>query len=149
MLSRRHFTGGLAVLPFAATPAVARQPCVFGTHGVAINGIDPVSYFAEHRPMPGSDLYRLRWRNAVWRFGSSMTMDAFERNPHQYAPRYGGFCAVTMAHGGVSDTVPEAWAVHDGRLYLAQSRLAMAAWQADPAQYIAQADSHWATASCG
>ncbi|PJI91291.1 hypothetical protein BC777_0116 [Yoonia maricola] len=149
MLNRRHFVGAALALPFVASPAVARSPCIFDTQGVAIHGIDPVSYFADGRPVPGTDDHRLRWRNAIWRFVSSETMAAFERTPHRYAPRYGGFCAVAMARGMLSETVPEAWAVRDGRLYLAQSAQVIAAWQSDPMRYIASADTNWAQAKCG
>lgn len=148
MLTRRHLLGGFAALPFVAQPALAGAPCFFEHQGVAINGIDPVSYFVERQPIPGDDRYRLRWRQAIWRFTSSTTMDAFERNPHRFAPRYGGFCAMTMAQGGVSETLPEAWAIHDGRLYLAQSRNAIEAWQTDPARFITQADGHWSASMC-
>ncbi|EBA12758.1 YHS domain-containing (seleno)protein [Roseobacter sp. CCS2] len=148
MLNRRAFVGGLAIVPFMAAPAVAKQPCIFGSGGVAIHGVDPVSYFAEGEPIAGIDRHLLGWRNAIWRFASPDTMAAFERNPHRYAPRYGGFCAVTMARGGISETVPEAWAIHEGRLYLARSVYAMTAWKGDPARYVAQADTHWSNASC-
>lgn len=149
ILGRRQFTLALACLPGLASPAFARSPCVFSTDGVAMNGIDPVSYFTDHRPIDGSDSYRLRWRNVIWRFASYETMDAFERDPQQFAPRYGGFCAVTMASGAVSDTIPIAWSVHEGRLYLARSEAAIQAWRQDPATYIARADQYWPSAMCG
>ena len=148
MLTRRNFIGAAAAMPFASAPSFAGAPCVFEQEGVAINGIDPVSYFADARPIAGLDRYRLRWRTAIWQFASLSTMDAFERNPHRYAPRYGGFCAVTMAQGGVSETVPEAWAIHEGQLYLAVTPSAMEAWRHDPGTYIASADSYWSISMC-
>ena len=149
MMNRRQFSFTLACLPGFATPAFAQSACVFNTDGVAINGIDPVSYFTDQRPIDGTNLYRLRWRNVIWRFSSVETMDAFERDPFHFAPRYGGYCAVSMATGLVSDTVPRAWSVHGGALYLAESQEAMVAWQQEPEAYIAHADGYWPTAWCG
>ncbi len=149
MLNRRCFLGGFAALPFAATPALAGTACVFRTQGVAIGGIDPVSYFVDARPIPGTNRHRLMWRKAIWQFASSATMEAFERNPRHYAPRYGGFCALTMARGALSATVPEAWVVYQGRLYLTKSPAAIEAWQSNPAAHIAKADVNWSTGMCG
>jgi hypothetical protein len=149
IMNRRQFTCAVACLPLLASPVHAESACIFNTAGIAINGIDPVGYFSDQRPIDGSDQYRLRWRNVIWRFASLETMDAFERDPYYFAPRYGGFCSVSMASGAVSDTVPKAWSIRDGRLYLAETEPAMMAWKQEPSTYIDRADHYWPSALCG
>jgi hypothetical protein len=148
MISRRQFSCGLVALPFAASIGHADGAAVLSSNGVAINGIDPVSYFAQGQPVRGRDTFQLMWRNVVWRFETSATQSAFERNPQRFAPRYGGYCAFSMATGAVSPTDPDAWAILDDKLYLAKSKAAIDAWKSDPATYVGQADTHWPTALC-
>lgn len=148
MITRRHLLGSLAIAPFAAAPAFADGPAVFAKQGVAIRGFDPVGYFDEAAPVEGTDAYRLMWRNAIWRFASLRNMSLFESNPHGFAPRYGGYCAMSLSQGTVSQTLPEAWAIHDGKLYLTHSVVARDRWQQDPEVFIAKADTHWPTALC-
>ena len=148
MLTRRHLLGCLAVAPFTASPAFARGPAVFSVGGRAIHGFDPVTYFQLSGPIEGQDRFRLMWRNAVWQFASQSNLATFERDPHRFAPRYGGYCAMSLTAGTVSRTQPDAWAIHDGRLYLTHSVVARDRWRQDPEAYIAKADAHWPTALC-
>lgn len=148
MITRRHLLGSLAIAPLAATPAFANGPVIFADRGVAIRGYDPVAYFDEATPVQGNDLYQLMWRNAIWRFASLRNMGLFERDPHGFAPQYGGYCAMSMTQGNISETQPDAWVVHDGKLYLVHSVVARDRWQQNPDVFIAKADSHWPTALC-
>ncbi|MCK0097381.1 YHS domain protein [Yoonia sp. F2084L] len=148
MITRRHLLCALCAAPLAATPAFAGGPAIFAQGGIAIGGVDPVGYFTDARPVAGSAQFRLKWRSAIWHFASHDHRDMFERNPHRFAPRYGGFCAMSMSQGGVSNSIPEAWGMHEGRLYLTHSLTAIDQWRRDPAAYVAQADGHWPTVFC-
>lgn len=148
MITRRHVIAGLAATPFIARPAFADGPKVFVENDVAIRGIDPVSYFRAEGPQDGADRYRLMWRNVIWRFASAENLGAFERDPHRFAPRYGGYCAMSLSRGLVSDTVPDAWTIHQGRLYLTHSLAARDQWRQDPEGHIAKADANWPAALC-
>lgn len=143
MMTRRHILGLLAVTPFVARPAFADNPVVFASHGVAIHGFDPVAYFNVDEPVVGVDEHRLMWRNAVWRFSSPENMSSFERDPMRFAPRYGGYCAMSLSQGAVSETQPNAWAIHADRLYLTHSVAARDRWQQNPDALITLADNHW------
>jgi YHS domain-containing protein len=152
MPSRRIFLG-LAVFAPAVLrlsgPALAASPEVFSTNQIAISGYDPIAYFLDGRPVEGTDNHMLKWRGAIWRFASPENMHAFEMAPHAYAPQYGGYCAYAMAQGAVATTVPEAWTVHNDRLYLNFSTGVRQLWQKDIPGHVAAADSHWPAALNG
>lgn len=86
--------------------------------GIAINGMDPVSYFTEERPLAGRSDYEYRWKGVPWHFASSANMEVFKRSPEIYAPQYGGHCGMSMARGFISDADPMIYAVFKDRLFL-------------------------------
>ncbi|HSM81317.1 MAG TPA: YHS domain-containing (seleno)protein, partial [Nodosilinea sp.] len=64
-------------------------------------------------------------------------------NPEAYAPQYGGYCAKAAAGGVLATTVPTAWEVRDGKLYLNYSAEAQVEWKQDTANKIVRADANW------
>lgn len=143
MIKRRAFLGLFAAAPFVAGPAWAGSPDVFAVNGLAIRGYDPVAYFTTAGPVIGDPAHTIMWRGAIWRFSTSDTMMAFEMNPTAYAPEYGGYCAFAMARGAIATTVPEAWTIHQGRLYLNYSLNVRATWAADIPGNIVRANGYW------
>ncbi|MEL6682380.1 MAG: YHS domain-containing (seleno)protein [Pseudomonadota bacterium] len=143
MISRRHMLVSAAVLPCLALPALSAPPAVFVRNGYAIHGVDPVAYFRKDHPVQGNDAYRLIWRNAIWRFENAANLTAFESAPLSFAPRYGGYCAMSLTQGQWSNSDPEAWAIHSDRLYLTHSIAARDRWLENPDHFAAQADFHW------
>ncbi|MGD1864134.1 MAG: YHS domain-containing (seleno)protein [Phormidesmis sp.] len=57
---------------------------------------------------------------SVLRFNrnSAEHREVFARNPEQYAPQYGGFCAWAVAERYTAPVDPNAWEIVDGKLYL-------------------------------
>jgi hypothetical protein len=145
MPTRRALLAQAALLPALALARAARaaEPLVFAPGGIALGGTDPVGYFAEGRPVAGSAAEALMWRGAVWHFASDRSRTAFEMNPKAYAPRFGGYCAWAMAQGFLSATVPEAWTIHEDRLYLCTSLEIRSRWQQDVSGFIARAEANW------
>ncbi len=131
-----------AVLAFAA-PALAQKAEVYTSWGAAIRGYDPVAYFTEAKPVQGLATHTHQWKGATWRFASAQNRDAFAAAPEKYAPQYGGYCAYGVAEGYTVSTVPEAWSVMQGKLYLNYSLAVQRDWQKDPAGYIRKADANW------
>lgn len=86
--------------------------------GLAIGGMDPVSYFTEPAPVPGRPGLELEWMGAPWLFASEANRDVFRRHPEIYAPQYGGHGAMSMARGFVSDADPAIYVLFKQRLYL-------------------------------
>lgn len=146
MITRRKFVGLAIAFPvFAGTfsPAQAASAEVFNTNGVAIHGYDPVAYFEAGKAVDGKDDHSLRWLGVVWRFSSAKNMAAFEANPNAYAPKYGGYCAYAMSQGSIATSVPEAWTIHKGSLYLNFSTGVRGIWRKDIPGYVAAADDYW------
>ena len=132
-----------ALLPGRALWAKSKAGLFFAPGGVALAGADPVAYFTEGGPRPGRAELGLKWGGAVWLFSSEANRTRFEMDPRAHAPRYGGYCALSMAEGKVAGSVPEAWTIHEGRLYLNASLEFRELWRRDIAGYVALADSHW------
>lgn len=130
--------GGLAPLP-----ALADSPMFYAHQGAAISGYDTVAYFTQHKPVRGSSSYSIVWKGVRWQFSSAENLAAFEANPRAYAPQYGGYCAYGLAIGALSTTRPEAWVIHDGKLYLIHNVRLREMWRQDADSYVSRADIHW------
>ncbi|MCL4188984.1 MAG: YHS domain protein [Rhodobacteraceae bacterium] len=102
----------------ALSAPVAR---VFAPAGLALGGHDAVAYFTEGRAVAGLPSLALRWRGAVWRFATAGNLATFEGNPTAYAPQFGGYCAYGLSRGLALPGDPTAFAIVEGRLYLAHS----------------------------
>ncbi len=111
---------------------------------VAIQGYDVVAYFTDHRAVRGSTEHEVVWEGATWRFASAAHASTFRAAPDRYAPEYGGFCAYAMARGERVRIDPEAWSIAGGKLYLNYSLSVRTRWSEDRADYIRDADRHWA-----
>ncbi len=149
MLTRRKTLGLLAVSAPAAllaTRARASDPVVYQASGVAINGADPVAYFSlaeDEGPILGSPEFALDWNGATWHFANGENRAAFEADPEAYAPAFGGYCAFAAARGYVAETVPEAWSVVEGRLFLNYSLRIRRRWLRQIPDAIANGDANW------
>ena len=102
-----------------------------------------MAYFDEGRPVIGSAAHALRWMGADWHFASAANRSAFEMNPDAYAPQYGGYCAFAMSRGYIATSVPEAWTIHENKLYLNFSLDVRERWLRDVPGNIARAEQHW------
>ncbi|WP_380053154.1 YHS domain-containing (seleno)protein [Falsihalocynthiibacter sp. SS001] len=143
MFSRRKILAYGAALPWVATAARAGTDYVYNNGGVAISGYDPVAYFTEGKPVQGAMENALKWEGAMWVFASMANQETFMSNPHKYAPKYGGYCAYAVSQGAVAPTDPEAWTVHDGRLYLNYNTSVRDLWRQDIPGNVTLADGNW------
>ena len=142
-LSRRSFLLATAVSAMALSAAPALAGAWFTPDGVAIHGTDPVAYFTEGRPVEGSPRHAVEYDGATWHFASAENAETFRADPARYAPQYGGYCAWAAAQGYLADTHPNAWTIHEGRLYLNANRLIRARWELNIPGFIAEADTNW------
>ena len=150
MLTRRATLGLFAT----AVPATllstriahAMEPNVFQEGGVAIRGADPVAYFSldeDDDGIIGSPEFALDWNGATWHFASAENRATFEADPEAYAPAYGGYCAYAAARGYTATTVPDAWSIVDGRLFLNFSQRIRRRWLREIPEAIALGDANW------
>lgn len=143
-LARRRVLSAAPALGavLVGTPAAA-QPRWFAEDGVAIRGADPVAYFREGRPVPGSAAFSHTWQGVTWRFATAANRDAFAAEPERYAPAYGGHCAWAVAQGYTAPIDPAAWKIVGGRLFLNYDRSVQRRWERDIPGFIAKADANW------
>ena len=111
--------------------------------GTAIEGYDPVAYFAEGRPVEGDSAFAHDWMGATWYFASAENRDRFAADPERYAPQYGGYCAWAVAHGYTAKIDPAAWKIVEGKLYLNYSKEVQADWAQDIPGNITKSDANW------
>lgn len=146
MLTRRKTLGLLAATPAALTlmptAALAREKEVF-QNPIAINAIDPVGYFDQARPVPGKAAHKLSWKGAEWHFASQANAAKFAAAPEVYAPVFGGYCAFAASRGYLAPTIPEAWTIHEGKLYLNANLRAQELWRQDIPGNIAAGLKNW------
>lgn len=126
-----------------AGTALASTPEIYAEGGIAINGHDPVAYFTDARPVRGNPALSHDWKGATWHFASAQARARFAADPEAFAPRYGGWCAYAVARGYTATTSPNAWHIHEGRLYLNYNRAVRALWLRDVPGEIARADANW------
>ena len=137
----RRTTLGL-MLATIAVPAAAKAR-VFQADGLAIRGYDPVAYFTMSKPVKGDAAISSAYEGANWAFSSADNKALFDADPEKYAPKYGGYCAYAVSKGATAPTVPEAWTIHEGRLYLNFSTNVREVWREDIPGNIAKADNNW------
>lgn len=113
--------------------------------GVAIEGYDPVAYFVEGRAREGSPNLVYMHEGSTYRFASAENRELFTKDPERYAPAYGGWCAYAMADGTYAPIDPEAWVIHNDRLYLNFSRRINRRFEDAINSYIENADREWRT----
>lgn len=133
-------TTAFLMLPLA-TGAIAQQ--IFEQDGYAIGGTDPVAYFTLGEPTRGTSDHSYEWMGSTWLFSRAEHRDRFAADPETYAPQYGGWCAWAAARGYTASTIPEAWNIVNGKLYLNYSHRIHRRWEANIEAYIAAADNHW------
>lgn len=111
--------------------------------GIALGGLDPVSYFTEPSPQPGRADHEYVWQGVPWYFATQANRDVFQRNPDIYAPRFGGHGATAMARGFVSDSDPRIYTVFKQRLYLFYSAANREAFLLAPDDTASKAEANW------
>jgi len=149
--ARRHLLAAVtmlaagALLPRAAMAYDENSPNALNVDatGLALKGHDPVAYFTAARATPGLPQFNASFGGATYRFASAANRDAFIANPGQYAPAYGGFCAMGVALEKKLDVDPQAWRVVDGRLYLNVNKDVQKRWLDDVPGNIATAEKNW------
>ncbi len=111
--------------------------------GVAIDGYDPVSYFTESEPLPGSPEFEYHWGGVPWYFASAANRDVFKLNPEVYAPQHGGHCEMSLARGYLSDGKPRIYVIEGMKLYLFYSAANREAFLISPGEALDKAAEAW------
>jgi YHS domain-containing protein len=110
---------------------------------LALDGHDPVAYFAAGKPTRGNPAHKASWNGATWYFASAENKAAFEANPRAFAPQYGGYCAWAVSEGYTAKGDPYAWRIVDGRLYVNYNASVQKDWEKNIPGRITKGDKNW------
>ncbi|MCT8328984.1 YHS domain-containing (seleno)protein [Albidovulum sediminis] len=143
-LIRKLAIGTALALTLATSALAGGFDTNMSSTGLALEGVDPVSYFVDGTPKDGDFQITSVHDGAVYRFVSEENKAKFEAEPAKYLPQYGGYCAMGAAMGMKLDGDPELWKIVDGKLYLNVAPAIAEKWQADAPNMIVQADAKWA-----
>ncbi len=138
--------GEPAAAPGTVPDGVPAQVVVNPLTGVAIDGMDPVSYFTESEPLRGSPDFEYVWAGVPWYFASDANRQVFERAPSVYAPQFGGFGTTALARGFFSDGSPRVYAVFSNRLYFFYSAGNREAFDSAKIAMVEAAEQVWLSA---
>ena len=117
-LSRRAFVSAAMGLAVCGGARAQQQHAMAGASRVALKGYDPVSYFTDGKPEPGSKDFTFAFDDTTYWFKSAEHRDKFASDPEHYAPQFDGYCAVMLSRGHKVEADPEAWAITNGKLYV-------------------------------
>jgi YHS domain-containing protein len=140
------------LLPVASTLATraagadATANYNLGKNKLALDGYDPVSYFAQGKAAKGKPEISAQHRGVTYWFASDAGRKLFTESPEKYLPAYGGWCATAMAKGEKVEIDPANFKVTNGRLFLffkAFYANALKEWNKDEPNLTAKADANW------
>jgi len=100
------------------TPRTGLREYDLGKAGLALDGYDPVAYFAigGGKPAKGSKEREVAFRGVRYRFATVKNRELFLAAPERYEPAYGGWCAYAMASNDKTEANPESFLIENGRL---------------------------------
>ena len=130
----------VAVLAFDAN---SNSPVNVNEQGVGLHGFDPMSYFTSQGPVMGSKDKKMIFEGATYWFASADNLAKFKANPTQYAPKFGGFCAMGVVKEKKMDSDPMAWRIIDGYLFVLQNKEVQKKWLIDVSGNLKVATGNW------
>ena len=133
--------GGIS--PEMAKAATTERVVVNRFSGLAIEGYDPVAYFADARPVVGLPEFEASQAGAVWRFHNEGNRASFVAHPDIYAPQFGGYDPIDLARGITIAGNPRFWLVSGERLYLFGREQTRDAFAAGPEPVLREATERW------
>jgi YHS domain-containing protein len=133
----------VTLLTLFISPAYAVEPVYTDFFGKAIKGYDPVAYFSQSEPVKGESEFTYEWNGATWYFANAENKQLFIDNPEQFAPQYGGYCAWAVSQGYTAKIDPDAWRIHEGKLYLNYNQSVQFTWAKDIPGNVRRADKNW------
>jgi hypothetical protein len=135
--------GILATLALVSQAAATERIVVDRHTGLAIGGYDPVAFYTDGRPMPGSPDLEFQYGGTIWRFCNIGNQEAFAARPDVYMPKFGGYDPLGVAHGVAIAGNPDVWLINGGRLFLFYDRDRLATFTADSERITTAAEHKW------
>lgn len=114
---------------------------------IAIQGYDPVAYFANGKAIKGKKEVSALYQGVIYKFSSNQNKEAFLKKPSEFEPQYGGWCAYAMGSTGDKIKInPETFKISNGKLYLfynAYFNNTLKSWNKNETALKVKADSNW------
>ena len=112
-------------------------------NNIAIQGYDPVAYFESAKAIEGNKEIKSEYNGAIYHFCSENNKALFLKNPSQYEPQFGGFCAYGMSQGYEAPIQPEAFTIVENKLYLNYNLKIKEMWSKEQTARIEKAIVNW------
>ena len=129
-------------------PVFAKSPVYTSFFSnTALSGYDAVAYFTDKKPVKGNEAFSTKYMGVKWNFSSKAHLEAFKAAPEKYAPQYGGYCALAVAHNSTAKGDPKYWTIVNGKLYLNYNAEIQQKWLSNKEQLIKKANSYWPSVS--
>lgn len=99
-------------------------PYNIDANNIGVQGYDVVSYFLERKAVKGNMYISTTYQGVTYYFSSQKHLTLFTKNPEQYIPQYGGWCAYGMSMLETNGKVgkysidPKSFKIVKGKLYL-------------------------------
>ncbi len=146
MKKRYQFLVVLISLNLVSAQDTTEDRTVNQKEGVGIEGYDAVSYFIG-KPLKGKDNYQTRYKGVTYKFTNESNLNTFQKDPENYLPVYGGWCAYAVGDSGDLVPVdPGSYKIIDGKLYLFYHSFfnnTLKKWNKEEAQLLQKADMNW------
>ncbi len=114
---------------------------------IALQGYDPVGYFIQKKAVKGIATIATTYEGITYNFSIQVNKDLFLKNPINYEPQYGGWCAYAMAANNEKVEInPETFKIIDGKLYLYYNAFfnnTLKSWNKDGINLKKKADINW------
>ena len=137
----------LMSLPTFAQTALKRTKEFNLENKVALQGYDPVAYFIQKKALKGKTALVTTYEGVVYYFSTQTNKEFFAKNPSQYEPQFGGWCAYAMGSSGDKVEIdPETFKIIDGKLYLfynAYFNNTLKNWNKDEVNLKKKAEANW------
>jgi YHS domain-containing protein len=133
------------ILATLALPAGAQTRTLLNLdkNGVAIQGYDPVSFFADGKPVKGKPEFSTHHDGALYYFASKEHRDLFNADPVKYEPAFGGYCAYGVSRNKLVEIDVDAFQIVNDRLLLQYSKGVREDFNKDKKGNLARADGNW------
>ena len=110
---------------------------------LGLHGADAVTLATTGFASAGTAAFTVVHEGGAYYFASQASKDQFEKDPENFLPQYGGFCAYAVALGKKFDGDPQYADIVDGKLYLFVNAAVFEEYKKDKENILAKADKTW------
>jgi YHS domain-containing protein len=110
---------------------------------VMLLGFDPVAYFKDAKPVRGVSVHSHVVEERTYWFANAQNKADFARNPQNFEPQFGGFCANGAVYGMKWASNPTSFEILDGKLFIFSGWGSHASWRLHKVENVTLASQLW------